>query len=338
VAPVTAIPTTASPTSLSPAPRAPRRRQSGTWHYAIGRVGQSLLTLFGVLTIVFFAERLSGSPVRLLAGPDATPADITNLTKHLGLNRPISDQYLRFLGDAIRGNLGYSYVQNQPALHIVFSRIPYTAELAVAALLFSLVLGIPIGILSAFYRGRWPERVLMPIVLVGQSMPAFWSGILLILVFSVHFHFFPSSGTGGLKALVLPMVTLGSLSLSTVARMARSSFIENLGKDYVRTAAAKGASTLRVLLGHVFRNALLPILTITGLEAGNLLGGAVITETIFAWPGIGQLTVQSVESLDFPVVEAVVLVTATIYIAVNLLVDLLYGVVDPRLRVRGPAA
>jgi peptide/nickel transport system permease protein len=338
VDPATATPTAAIPVPLPSVPDARRRRQGGTSRYVIGRIGQSVLTLFGVLTIVFFAERLSGSPVRLLAGPNATPSDITNLTRQLGLDRPVSDQYLRFLSDAVRGNLGYSYVQGQSALHIVFSRIPHTAELAVAALLFSVVLGIPIGILSAFYRGRWPERVLMPIVLVGQSMPAFWSGILLILVFSVHFHLFPSSGAGGFKSLVLPMVTLGSLSLSTVARMARSSFIEHLGKDYVRTAAAKGASTLRVLLGHVFRNALLPILTITGLEAGNLLGGAVITETIFAWPGIGQLTVQSVESLDFPVVEAVVLVTSTVYITINLLVDLLYGVVDPRLRVQGSAA
>ena len=293
------------------------------------------MALLGVLTVVFFAVHTAGNPVRLLVPQNASAADIARLSHQLGLDRPLVDQYGTFLLNAIHGNFGYSFVQNQPALNIVLSRFPNTVELAAGALVFALALAIPIGILSAVYRGKWVERALMPVILVGQSMPAFWSGILLILIFAVHWHIFPSSGQGGLRALILPSVTLGSISLATVARMVRGSFLEHLNREYVRTAKAKGASMPRVLMRHVFRNAFLPVLTILGMETANLLGGAVITETIFAWPGVGLLTVQAVQSLDFPVVEAVVLFAATIYILANLAVDLLYGVVDPRLRIQG---
>lgn len=300
--------------------------------YLISRLAQAVVTLFGVVTIVFFVVRLSGDPVRLLVPQNATAADIARLRHQLGLDQPLWDQYGRFLAQAIHGNFSYSYVQGQPAMHIVLNRFPNTVELAVAALVLALAIGIPVGMISALYRGRWPERVLMPVILVGQSMPAFWSGILLILIFSVRFPIFPSSGQGGLNTLVLPAITLASLSMATVARMSRGSFLEHLHREYVRTARAKGASTLRVVAGHVLRNALLPVLTIVGLEAANLLGGAVLTETIFAWPGIGQLTVQAVNGRDFPVVQAIVLLAAVVYIVTNLVVDLLYGVVDPRLR------
>lgn len=300
--------------------------------YILSRLAQAVGSLFGVLTVVFFAVHIAGNPVRLLVPQNASASDIARLTHQLGLDRPLIDQYGSFLLHALHGNFGYSFVQNQPALKIVLGRFPNTVELAIGALIFALVLAIPIGIFSAIYRGKWVERLLMPIILVGQSMPVFWSGILLILIFAVHWHVFPSSGQGGLRALILPSVTLGSLSLATIARMVRGSFLEHLNREYVRTAKAKGASTSRVLLRHVLRNAFLPVLTILGMETANLLGGAVITEEIFAWPGIGQLTVQAVQSLDFPVVEAVVLFAATIYILANLAVDLLYGVVDPRLR------
>lgn len=300
--------------------------------YILSRLVQAVGSLFGVLTVVFFAVHIAGNPVRLLVPQNASASDIARLSHQLGLDRPLIDQYGSFLLHALHGNFGYSFVQNQPALKIVLGRFPNTVELAIGALIFALVLAIPIGIFSAIYRGKWVERLLMPIILVGQSMPVFWSGILLILIFAVHWHVFPSSGQGGLRALILPSVTLGSLSLATIARMVRGSFLEHLNREYVRTAKAKGASTSRVLLRHVLRNAFLPVLTILGMETANLLGGAVITEEIFAWPGIGQLTVQAVQSLDFPVVEAVVLFAATIYILANLAVDLLYGVVDPRLR------
>lgn len=301
--------------------------------YIAGRLLQAAVSLVGVVTIIFFVVRLSGDPARLLAPQNSTAADIARIRHQLGLDESLWHQYTHFLGQALHGNFGYSYVLDQPAMHIVLSRFPNTVELAVGALVVALGVGVPVGILSAVYRGRWPEKVLMPLILVGQSMPAFWSGILLILVFSVKFHLFPSSGQGGLRALVLPSVTLGSLSLATVARMARGSFLEQLDREYVRTARAKGSSAMRVMFGHVLRNALLPVMTITGLEAANLLGGAVLTEVIFAWPGIGQLTVQSVDSRDFPVVQAVVILAAVVYIGVNLAVDLLYGVVDPRLRI-----
>lgn len=303
--------------------------------YVLGRLLQAVGALFGVLTVVFFAVHIAGDPVRLLVPQNASAADIARLSHQLGLDRPLVDQYVSFLGNAVRGDFGYSFVQNQPALKIVLQRFPNTVELAAGALTFALLLSIPIGILSAFYRGRWVEKALAPTILVGQSMPVIWSGILLILLFAVHWHLFPSSGQGGLRALVLPSVTLGSFSFATVARMVRGSFLEQLDKEYVRTARAKGASTVRVLIRHVFRNAFLPVLTILGMEAANLLGGAVITEDIFAWPGIGQLTVQAVQSLDFPVVEAVVLFAATVYILINLAVDLLYGAIDPRLRQGG---
>ena len=296
------------------------------------RLVQAALTLFGVLTLVFFGVRASGSPVRLLVPQNASAADIARLTRQLGLDQPLWHQYLSFVGNALRGNLGYSYVQGQAALSIVLNRFPNTVELAVAALALAVVVGLPVGILSAIYRGKWVERALMPAVLVGQSMPAFWSGILLILIFSVHFHLLPSSGKGGLNTFVLPTVVLASLTMATIARITRGSFLEHLEREYVRTARAKGASELRVNLRHILRNATLPVLTIVGLEAGNLLGGAVVVETIFAWPGMGQLTVQSVQARDFPVVEAVVLFAAAVYILTNLAVDLLYGVVDPRLR------
>ena len=303
--------------------------------YIAGRLLQAVVTLLGVVTIIFFLVRLSGDPARLLAPQNATASDIARIRHQLGLDTSLWSQYFHFLGQAIHGNFGFSYVQDQPAMQIVLNRFPNTVELAVGALVVALGIGVPVGIISAVYRGRWPERVLMPLILVGQSMPAFWSGILLILIFSVKFHLFPSSGQGGIRALILPAVTLGSLSLATVARMARGSFLEQLDREYVRTARAKGSSAIRVMFVHVFRNALLPVLTITGLEAANLLGGAVLTEVIFAWPGIGQLTIQSVDGRDFPVVQAVVLLAAVVYVVVNLVVDLLYGVVDPRLRLAG---
>ncbi len=300
--------------------------------YFLWRLVQAALTLFGVLTLVFFGVRASGSPVRLLVPQNASAADIARLTHQLGLDKPLWQQYLQFIANALHGNLGYSYVQGQSALSIVLSRFPNTVELAVSALVLAIVVGVPVGILSAIYRGKWVERLLMPLVLIGQSMPAFWSGILLILLFSVHFHVLPSSGKAGLNTFILPTVVLASLTMATIARITRGSFLEHLEREYVRTARAKGASEVRVNLRHILRNAILPVLTIVGLEAGNLLGGAVVVETIFAWPGMGQLTVQSVQARDFPVVEAVVLFAAVVYILTNLVVDLMYGVVDPRLR------
>ena len=302
------------------------------------RLVQAILAILGASTIVFFVLHLSSDPVLLLAPQNATPADLARLRHQLGLDQPIWVQYVTFLQNLIHGNLGYSYVQDQPAIDLVLDRLPYTAELAVAALVLSLAVGVPIGMLTAVYRGTWIEQALMPIILVGQSMPSFWSGILLILLFSVHFHWLPSSGTGGIRSLILPAITLASLTMATFARMTRSSFMEQLDQEYVRTARSKGVGAGRIMVAHVLRNASIPIITVLGLETANLLGGAVITETIFAWPGIGLLTVQAIAARDFPIIQAVVLLASVIFISANLLTDLLYGVVDPRIRLSGEAA
>lgn len=308
---------------------------SATTRYVLGRLGQALLALFGVVTIVFFALRLSGDPTRLLVPDGATAADIERLREKLGLNASLWHQYLDFLRHAVRGDLGYSYVQGRPAIDLIAERLPYTANLAVAALLLSLLFGITVGVLTALKRGKWQERLLMPLVLVGQAMPAFWTGLLLVLVFSVGLRWLPSTGYDGPLSLLLPSVTLASLSAAAIARVTRGAVLEQLPRDYMRTARAKGAGGLRLVVRHLARNTAIPILTVAALELANLLGGAVVTEVIFAWPGLGQLTVQSVSSRDFPVVQAIVILASAVYVVVNLGTDLLYGVIDPRVSAGG---
>jgi peptide/nickel transport system permease protein len=320
----------------------PRRRAlagiPATPRYLASRVGQALLALFGVVTIVFFALRLSGDPARLLVPEGATAADIARVRTRLGLNDSLWHQYLRFLGNALHGDLGYSYVQNRPATDLLAERIPYTANLAVAALVLSLVFGVTVGLVTALRRGRWQERVLMPVVLAGQAMPAFWTGLLLVLLFSVGLRWLPSTGYDGPLSLVLPSVTLASLSAAAIARVTRGAVLEQLGQDYVRTARAKGAGTWRLVTRHLARNTAIPVLTVAALELANLLGGAVVTEVIFAWQGLGQLTVQSVSARDFPVVQAIVILAAAVYVVVNLVTDLLYGVIDRRVSAGGGPA
>jgi peptide/nickel transport system permease protein len=320
----------------------PRRRRlaalPATPRYLAGRIGQALLALFGVVTIVFFALRLSGDPARLLVPEGATAADIERVRDRLGLNDSLWHQYTSFLGHAVRGDLGYSYVQNRPATALLAERIPYTANLAVAALVLSLLFGVTVGTITALRRGRWQERVLMPIVLAGQAMPAFWTGLLLVLAFSVGLRWLPSTGYDGPLSLILPSVTLASLSAAAIARVTRGAMLEQLAQDYVRTARAKGAGTWRLVTRHLARNTAIPVLTVAALELANLLGGAVVTEVIFAWPGLGQLTVQSVAARDFPVVQAIVLLASAVYVVVNLATDLLYGVIDRRVSTRGEAS
>jgi len=306
--------------------------RNGTFRYVVGRLGQALLQLLGVVTIVFIILRLTGDPAQLLVPQNATADDIVRIRHQLGLDQPIWTQYLQYLGGIARGDFGFSYVQNRPALDLIGERLPYTVELAIAALLISVLVGIPIGMISAVNRKRFIGRASMVFVLIGQSMPAFWLGLLLILVFGVWLQVLPTSGAGSILAMILPAVTLASLSFATVARITRSSFLEQLNAEYVRTARSHGAGTGRVLFGHVLRNAAIPIVTLIGLEIASLLGGAVITETIFAWPGIGQLTVQSIDARDFPVVQAIVLFVAVVYIAANFVTDMLYSVIDPRVR------
>jgi peptide/nickel transport system permease protein len=314
-----------------------RRSGARAWlpimRYLGARVGQAVIALFGVTTAVFFALRLSGNPALLLAPQNATQQEINQISQQLGLNVPFWRQYLNYLGNLLHGNLGYSYVQHEPALTLLTQRLPYTINLTLAALAITIVFGVGAGMIMALTRGRWGERILMPLVLAGQAMPAFWTGILLILVFSVTFHWLPSSGDNTGTSLILPAITLASLSAATVARITRGAVLEQLSRDYVRTARSKGAGTWRLIWRHLLRNVSVPVLTVLALETANLLGGAVVTEEVFAWPGIGQLTIQSVNDRDFPVVQAIVIFAATIYIVINLVTDIVYGFIDPRIAV-----
>ncbi|MDA8207352.1 MAG: ABC transporter permease [Thermaerobacter sp.] len=300
--------------------------------FAGGRFIQAIISLWGVITIVFFVLHLAGNPALLMAPPNATVAQIKLIEIHLGLNKPLLTQYGIYLGNLLHGNFGFSYAQNEPAGLVVGSRIPYTAALALAAFVLTVLVGVPVGVVMAANRDRFFDRLLMPAVVAGQSMPAFWSGLLLIYFFSVRLHWFPSSGAAGLASVILPAITLAGLSIAAVARMTRSTVIAEMQKDYVRTAKAKGTANITIMFKHVLRNSAVPIVTVITLQLANLLGGSVITETIFAWPGLGQLTMQSVQALDFPVVETIVILGATVYITANFLADVAFSMLDPRIR------
>jgi peptide/nickel transport system permease protein len=303
--------------------------------FLAGRLLQALVVLWGVSSLVFLILHLSGDPAALMVPQGAPASAIARMRHALGFDLPLYVQYLRFLGGLLQGNLGISYVQDAPALQLVLQRLPYTAELAGASFAFALVLGVPLGILGGVAHNRLADRLTMPFVLVGQAMPTFWTGLLLIMLFSVHWRLLPSSGSGTAASLVLPAVTLGSLSLATIARMTRSAVTEEMDREYVRTARAKGAGRTRVIIGHVLRNAALPVVSIAGLEIANLLGGAVIAESIFAWPGIGRLALSAIDARDYTVVQAVVLVAAVIFTLTSLLTDILYSLIDPQIQLAG---
>jgi peptide/nickel transport system permease protein len=296
------------------------------------RLGQALVSIFGVLTLVFVVLHLSGDPTLLLVPQDASAEMIAELRSQLGFDRPLYVQYFSYLADLARLDFGESVVQRIPAFDIVVARLPYTVELACGALVVAVGVGIPAGIVMASYPGGWLERVLTAVVVTGQSVPTFLSGILLILVFAVWLRWVPSSGAGDFGALILPSIALGALSMSTFARMTRIAIADELGKDYVRAARARGLSQGAVILRHVLRNASIPVISIAALEIGNLLAGAVIIETVFAWPGIGQLAIQSIQARDFLVVQMVVLLISVVYVVTSLLADFIYAAVDPRIR------
>lgn len=318
-----------------PAAAADRPARSGSSRLprmVLHRLGTALLVLFCTATVAFFLVRLSGDPVKILLPPDATAEQESTLRTSLGLDRPLFTQYLDFLWGICRFDFGDSLVYNQPVSEILLDRLPATLELAAAALTVTLVVAIPAGILSAMRRGRGSDHTVMTGVLIGQSTPPFWVGILLILVFAVWLQALPASGYGTLAHLILPAVTLAVYSVAVVARLLRSSLIDVLSSDHIRTARAKGFGPLKVVLTHGMRNASLPVVTVIGLEVGNLLGGAILTERVFSWPGVGQLTVEAISHRDFPLVQATVLFFAATFVVVNLLVDLSYSFLDPRVR------
>jgi ABC-type dipeptide/oligopeptide/nickel transport system permease component len=302
--------------------------------YLLRRLAQSVLVLLGVSFVVFFILYLTGDPALLLLPPDATAEDIRKFREDMGFNDPFIVQYARFLRGALRGDFGQSVRHGEPAFHLVVERLPATFQLAGAALLVALLLAIPAGVVSAVRRNTPVDYVATVVALLGQSMPTFWLGIMLILIFSVQFNIFPSSGRGGLEHLVLPAVTLGLFTTARITRLTRSGMLEVLNQDYIRTAQAKGVSGRPIVWKHAFKNAAIPIVTIVGIELGTLLGGSVITETIFAWPGVGRLSVQAINNRDYPVVQAAVFLLASTFVLVNLVVDLLYTYLDPRIRLQ----
>jgi peptide/nickel transport system permease protein len=311
--------------------RAPRPG-AGVARTVAVRVLGALGVLLAAATVAFFLVRLSGDPVKLLLPPDATVQQEATLRASLGLDRPLIVQYLDYLWGLPRLDLGTSLFYDRPVADVLFERLPATLELAGAALVVSLVIAVPAGILAAVHRGRPADVGVMSAVLVGQSTPAFWAGILLMLLFAVTWQLLPASGYGSFPHLVLPAVTLAIYSVAVVARLLRSSLVDVLASDHIRTAKAKGLSTTEIVFSHALRNASLPVVTVVGLEVGSLLGGAILTEQVFSWPGIGSLTVEAITNRDFPLVQAAVLLFAATFVVVNLLVDLSYTVLDPRVR------
>jgi peptide/nickel transport system permease protein len=299
--------------------------------YLIQRLGQSLLTLLGLSVIVFALAHLSGDPVSLLAPPEATAEDMARLRAKLGLDKPLHTQYLIYITQAAQGDFGESIRWKTPAMGLILDRFPNTLLLSTSAILFGICLAIPVGVVSAVKRGTLFDSVGKVVAIIGQSMPSFWIGILLIMAFALYFPIFPTSGIGTAAHLVLPSLTLGGYVAASMMRVTRSAMLDALDADYVRTARSKGVSEWRVIWKHAFRNAATPVLTIIALDFANILRGAVITETVFGWPGIWKLAVDAVYARDFPLVQAAVLFMGLVFLGVNLLVDLIYTRLDPRI-------
>lgn len=301
--------------------------------FLLRRVLWTLPIMLGVLTLVFFLIHLiPGDPVDLMLGEQALAIDRQHLREQLGLDRPIAAQYFRYLGSTLSGDMGRSLHSRRPVTELILERLPATVELMLGAMAVAFAIALPLGILAAVYHGRWLDRAASLFAVLGVAMPNFWLGPLLVLVFSIHFDLLPVSERGGPAHLVLPAVTLGTALAALLSRMTRTSLVEVLGEDYIRSARAKGLSQARVILVHALRNALIPMITVAGLQIGVLLSGAIITESIFDWPGIGSLLLEGIYQRDFPLVQGSVLFIATSYVLINLATDMLYGWVDPRIR------
>jgi ABC-type dipeptide/oligopeptide/nickel transport system permease component len=296
------------------------------------RLAQGVLVVVGVMVIVFVLLHLTGNPAAILLPDQATAAQVAAVTHNLGLDQPLGVQFVKYMQHALRGDFGESLYYRQPAMSLVLSHLPNSAILAAVAMGIAAALALPMGILAALYRGRFVDRMVMTISLVGYAVPTFWLAIMLILVFSVTLGWLPPSGFDSPKSLILPGLTLGLYEMALLSRLLRRGLVDAYGRDYIRTARAKGMGESSILATHAMKNALIPVITVFGLQLGALIGGAVITETIFAYPGVGYLVVQAIYQRDFPIVEAFVVVSATIIVLVNIGVDLLYGVLDPRVR------
>jgi len=301
--------------------------------YLLHRLLLFLPTLLGALTLVFFLIHfVPGDPVELMLGESASSADKEALRRELGLDLPLWTQYLSFLKGVASGDLGRSLYEQDRVTDLIRARFPATLELTLAALAVALLISFPLGIIAAIKKHSWLDRISLLFSLIGLAMPNFWLGPLLIIIFAIKLGWLPVSGREGLSHLILPALTLGTAMAAILTRMIRSSLLEVAHEDYIRTARAKGLSERTVWLKHALRSSLLPVVTIVGLQLGHLLAGSIITETIFAWPGIGRLTIQAIQTRDYPLAQGCVLFIAASYLVVNLATDILYSLVDPRIR------
>lgn len=296
------------------------------------RVIDSIPVLIGVAVIAFFLVHLSGDPVLLMLPPDTPPEQVEQFRQRMGYDRPVIYQFAEFSLNLLTFNLGTSIRYQEPVTRLILERFWATLKLALASLVVAILLGIPGGILSAIHRGSIKDHFVSLIVFFGQAVPPFWLGLMMILIFAVGLKALPSSGMGSWKHLIMPATTVGLYFVASIARLTRSGILDIMGSDYIRTARAKGLSERIVIYKHALRNCLIPIVTMTGLQFGALLGGAVVTETIFAWPGIGRLMIQALYSRDYPLVQGTMLFFALIFIVVNFLTDMLYSLIDPRIR------
>lgn len=299
------------------------------------RIVEAVFAVWGVATLVFFLIRLSGDPVVVMLPPGASKEAVAQLRHQLGLDAPLLTQYGRFLTELVTGRFPESLIYGRNSLSVVLERLPATALLAVSALALGVAFGGFLGLVSARVRGRAAEVPITALTVIGQAVPTFWFGLMLIMVFAVALRWFPVGGIGGVNHLAMPAVTLALYSMASIGRMFRVSLLGISNAHFIRTAHAKGVAPGRVLGRHIIPNALLPVVTVVGLQAGQLLGGAVVTEVVFAWPGVGQLLVTAINNHDFPVVQSAILLIAVVFVVVNLVTDLMYGVLDPRVRIGG---
>lgn len=300
--------------------------------YIFTRCWQGMIAIIGAVLIVFIAQRLAGDPLALLLPMDATEADFAAMRAELGLDKPIWVQFANFIGSVAVGDFGYSYQWQTPAMDLILDRLPATLELALAGLVFAILLAVPLGVLSALYQDSWIDRVAKIFAMLGQAVPNFWIGLLLILFFAVSLQWFPAYGRGTVGHLVLPAIALGWYPVAAMTRTLRSAMLDILQSDYIRMARAIGLSERAIVWKYALRNGAVPLATMIGVYFANMLGGAFVIEVVFAWPGVGRTVVEAVFSRDFPVVQAGVVLSAVVFVVVNLMVDLSYGLIDPRIR------
>lgn len=301
--------------------------------YIIQRLLNAMIVMFGVMTLVFLLIHIvPGDPVEVMLGEAARPADIEAMRSALGLDKPIFTQWKDYFFSVLQGDLGKSLHSQRPVFDLIVERVPATATLAIVSLILAILMALPLGIFAALHKDTWIDNTSMSVAILGISMPNFWMGPVLILIFSIGLGWFPVSGDNGIASIVLPALTLATALMAILSRMIRASMLEVLNENFICAARARGLSEWHITIRHALRNAALPVITIIGMQLGALLAGAVITETVFSWPGIGQLTIDSIQRRDYPVVQACVLLISLTYVVVNLLTDLAYAMFDPRVK------